>query len=102
MAGAYTGTAKVRVLPPGASFTDPNERPAPPGSRFHAGSRERTLVMKEIKCSACGAVGHNKQTCPENGGGKTSAKKPRIKVTTEPSDAIVRVRIIVSVERVDG
>ena len=60
-------------LPPAAAMAEGDEGAgAAPAAR--GGARGRKKGSKG-KCSLCGMVGHNKTTCPENGGQKAAAEK---------------------------
>jgi hypothetical protein len=62
-------------------------------------------MASKIKCSVCGELGHNKTTCPKNasGGGKVTrapqtSPNPEVLVVL-PEEIVVRVRVVVTVER---
>ena len=74
MSGAYTGPAKVRVLPPGASGIDLLDS-RPQGMKPR--SQREGSPMKTIVCSICGQAGHNKKTCPKGTGGGGGAGEAR-------------------------
>lgn len=85
----------VRVIPPGVTGRDLDEKPYSwRGTMMPAGKR------KPRTCSKCGEEGHNALTCAKGGGGKPKAKPAGagIVLKTDAREIVLRLRVLVSIE----